>query len=162
MGYPFRSTATTRTTGGTSWTITNTGTTAVYPTVNGQAYCPACPNGVAPWAANQRIIPGTVRGTDQSATLSVRLIPYNAEGQYTDRVNQLDLKLQKTISIGIFKVSPTLEVFNVFNADPVILQRLTSWNAPTVVGGVVQPTTTNQPSGILNGRIFGVSAQVRW
>jgi hypothetical protein len=162
MGYPFRSTATTRTTGGTSWTITNTGTTAVYPTVNGQAYCPACPNGVAPWAANQRIIPGTVRGTDQSATLTVRLIPYNAEGQYTDRVNQLDLKLQKTISIGIFKVSPTLEVFNVFNADPVILQRLTSWNAPTVVGGVVQPTTTNQPSGILNGRIFGVSAQVRW
>jgi hypothetical protein len=117
---------------------------------------------VAPWAPNQRIIPGTVRGTDQSATLNIRLIPYNAEGQYTDRVNQLDLKIQRTVTIGMFKVSPTLEMFNVFNADPVILQRLTSWNAPAVVGGVEQPSTTNQPSGILNGRIFGVSATVRW
>jgi hypothetical protein len=26
----------------------------------------------------------------------------------------------------------------------------------------VQPNTFNQPSGILNGRIIGVSAQVRW
>ena len=98
-----------------------------YPTivVNGvaQAYCPACPNGVAPWAANQRVIAGTTRGTDQSTNLTVRLIPYNAEGQYTDRVNQLDLKIAKTIGIGRVKVAPTLEMFNVFNADPVILQR---------------------------------------
>jgi hypothetical protein len=162
MGYPFRSTATSRTTGGTSWTVTNTGTTAVYPTVNGQAYCPACPNGVAPWAANQRIIPGTVRGTDQSATITARLIPYGAEGQYTDRVNQLDLKLAKTVGVGRVKIAPTLEIFNAFNANPVILQRLTTWNAPAVVGGVIQPNTTNQPSGILNGRILGVSATVRW
>jgi hypothetical protein len=165
MGFAARSTATpatSRTVGGTTWVITDTGTTAIYPTVNGKAWCPACPNGVAPWAPNQRIIPGTVRGTDSGGTLNIRLIPYNADGQYTDRVNQLDLKVQKTVTIGMFKVSPTLEMFNVFNADPVILQRLTSWNAPAVVGGVEQPSTTNQPSGILNGRIFGVSAQVRW
>jgi carboxypeptidase family protein len=162
QGYPFRSLTTSRTTGGTSWTITNTGATAVYPTVNGQAYCPACPNGVAPWAANQRIIPGTVRGTDQSATITARLIPYNADGQYTDRLNQLDLKVAKTVGFGRVKVSPTLEIFNVFNADPVILQRSTVYNGPPVVAGVVQPNTFNQPSGILNGRIFGVSATVRW
>src|SRR5262249_26223699 len=153
MGYPNRSLTTTRTTGGTSWTLSN-GT--VYPTitVNGvaQAYCPACPNGVAPWAANQRVIAGTTRGTGQSAHLTIRLIRYNAEGQYTDRVNQLDLKVQKTIAVGMFKVSPTLEVFNVFNSDPVILQRQTSYNPPPVVANQVQANTFNQPSGILNGR----------
>jgi hypothetical protein len=31
-----------------------------------------------------------------------------------------------------------------------------------VVAGVVQPNTFNQPSGILNGRIIGVAAQVKW
>ena len=163
MGFPNRSLTTSRTTGGTSWVLSNGQT---YPTivVNGvaQAYCPACPNGVAPWAANQRVIAGTTRGTDQSTNLTVRLIPYNAEGQYTDRVNQLDLKVAKTIGIGHVKVAPTLELFNVFNADPVILQRQTSYNAPPVVAGVAQANTFNQPSGILNGRIFGVSATVRW
>jgi hypothetical protein len=163
MGYPFRSLTTTRTTGGTSWVLSNG---SVYPTitVNGvaQAYCPACPNGVAPWAPNQRVITGTTRGTDQSTNLTVRLIPYSADGQYTDRVNQLDLKLGKTVSVGRVKVAPTLEVFNLFNADPVILQRQTSYNPPPVVGNIVQPNTFNQPSGILNGRIFGVSATVRW
>src|SRR5207342_2139594 len=97
-----------------------------YPTVNGVAYCPACPNGVAPWAANQRVIPGTVRGTDQAANLTIRLIPYGADDQYTDRVNQVDLKLAKTFGVGIFKVAPALEIFNVFNANPVILQRQTA------------------------------------
>src|SRR5262245_5462595 len=159
MGYPTCSLTTTRTTGGTSWVISNTTT---YPTVNGQAYCPGCPNGVAPWAANQRVIPGTVRGTDQSTNLTVRLIPYNGEGEYTDRVNQLDLKVAKEIGVGMFKVSPNVEIFNVFNANPVILQRQTAYNPPPVVGGVVQPNTFNQPSGILNGRIIGVAAQVKW
>src|SRR5204862_538420 len=121
-----------------------------------------CPGGVAPWTANQRIIPGTVRGTDASATITARLIPYGAEGQYTDRVNQFDMKLSKTVGVGRGKIAPTLEIFNGFNADPVILQRLTAWNAPAVVGGVVQPSTTNQPSGILNGRIIGLAATVRW
>ena len=162
MGYPNRSLTTDRTTGGTSWVISNTGSGAVYPTLNGQAYCPACPNGVAPWAANQRVIPGTVRGTDQSANLTVRLIPYGAESEYTDRLNQLDLKIAKTIGVGMFKVSPTLEIFNVFNANPVILQRSTQYTPPPVVAGAVQAPTYNQPSGILNGRILGLSAQVRW
>ena len=159
MGYPNRSLTTTRTTGGTSWVISNTTT---YPTVNGQPYCPNCPNGVAPWAANQRVIPGTVRGTDQSTHLTVRLIPYNGEGEYTDRVNQPDVKFAKSFNIGRFSVAPNLEVFNLFNANPVILQRQTAYNPPPVVAGVVQAYTFNQPSGILNGRIVGVAAQVKW
>src|SRR4029078_1026322 len=156
MGYPNRSLTTDRTTGGTAWVISNTGSGAVYPTLNAQPYSRACPTGAAPWAANHRVIPGTVRGTDQSANLTVRLVPYGADGEYTDRLNQLDLKISKTIGIGMFKVSPTLEMFNVFNADPVILMRSTQYTPPPVVAGTVQPNTFNQPSGILNGRIIGL------
>jgi len=159
MGYPNRSLTTTRTTGGTSWVISNT---TVYPTVNGVPYCPGCPGGVAPWAANQRVIPGTVRGTDQSSNLTIRLIPYGSESEYTDRVNQLDIKLAKTFDLGRFKVAPQLEVFNLFNANPVILERQTQYNPPPATNGVVQPNTFNQPSGILNGRILGIAAQVKW
>ena len=108
------------------------------------------------------MIPGTVRGTDQSTNLTVRLIPYNGEGEYTDRVNQLDLKFAKSFTVGRFSVSPNLEVFNLFNANPVILQRQTAYNPPPVVAGVVQANTFNQPSGILNGRIVGLAAQVKW
>ena len=103
-----------------------------------------------------------VNGNEVSTSIYARLIPFGADGQYTDRINQLDLKLSKTVQVGRVKVAPTLEVFNVFNANPVILERSTSYTAPTVVNGSVQPNVYQQPSGILNGRIFGVSAQVRW
>jgi hypothetical protein len=169
MGYPNASLTTTRTGSLASWSGRNTGgtywqiaSTTVYPTVNGQPYCPKCANGVAPWAANQRVVPAGVVGNEVSSNIFARLIPYGADGQYTDRINQLDLKIAKTIGIGMFKVSPTLEIFNVFNANPVILERSTSFTAPTVVGGVVQPNVYQQPSGILNGRILGLSASVRW
>jgi Carboxypeptidase regulatory-like domain len=163
-GYPNRSLTTTRTgidgrnTGGTSWLLSSATT---YPTVNGVPYCPGCPNGVAPWAANQRVLP-TLQGTDSASSLTVRLKPYGGEGEYTDRINQLDLKVSKTFAVGRVRVLPALELFNVFNSNPVILMRSTQYNAPTVLNGAIQPTTYNQPSGILNGRIIGVGAQVRW
>jgi Carboxypeptidase regulatory-like domain len=163
-GYPNRSLTTTRTgidgrnTGGTSWLL---GSTTTYPTVNGVPYCPACPNGVAPWTAGQRVLP-TLQGTDSSTNLTIRLKPYGAEGEYTDRINQLDLKVSKSFAFGRVRVLPAVEIFNVFNANPVILQRSTQYTAPPVTGGVVQPNVYNQPSGILNGRIIGLGAQVRW
>jgi hypothetical protein len=160
QGYPNRSLTTTRTTGGTSWQVS---TTTTYPTLNGQAYCPACPNGVAPWAANQRVVPTTVNGTDASTILTVQLIPYSSDDQFTDRVNQLDLKFAKTFSVNRFKIAPTLELFNVFNSNSVILQRQTNYVPPPAsVNGIAQPTLFEQPSGILNGRIMGIGAQVRW
>jgi hypothetical protein len=143
-GYAFRSLTTTRITGGTSWLLSRT---TRYPTT-----CPApCPAGAL-------VLP-TLNGTpDNAANLRVQLIPYNSKGEFTDRVNQLDLRLTKTLAVGRVKVLPQLEVFNVFNADPVILQRSTDFSIATATA----PTTYNQPSGILNGRFIGLGAQVRW
>ena len=72
--------------------------------------------------------------------------------------SSVDLRVTKTVAVGRVKVLPQLEVFNVFNANPVILNRSTDYSIATATA----PAVYNQPSGILNGRIFGLGAQVRW
>ena len=140
-------------TGGTAWLLTGgTGSSATrYP-----ATCPACPGGVAPWAPGQIVAP-TLNGTPDSSNLTVPLIPYGAEGQFTDRINQLDLRLTKTFTVGRVRLLPQLELFNVFNSAAVILQRSANYAV-----GPAATNTYNQPSGILNARMIGVGAQVRW
>ena len=143
-GFAYRSLTTTRVTGGTSWLLSRT---TRYPT-----NCPSpCPAGAL-------VIP-TLNGTPDNATaLRVQLIPYNSNGEFTDRINQLDLRVSKTVTVGRVKVLPQLEMFNVLNANPVILQRSTDYS----IASATAPTTYNQPSGILNGRIIGMGAQIRW
>jgi hypothetical protein len=143
-GYGYRSLTTTRITGGTSWLLSRT---TRYP-----ANCPApCPAGAL-------VLP-TLNGTpDNAANLRVQLIPYNSVGEFTDRVNQIDLRVTKSVAIGRMKVLPQLEIFNLLNANPVILNRSTDYSIATATA----PATYNQPSGILNGRMIGVGAQVRW
>jgi hypothetical protein len=143
-GYPNRSLTTTRPTGGTSWLLSRT---TRYP-----ADCPA------PCPANALVLP-TLNGTpDNAANLRVQLIPYNSEGQFTDRINQLDLRVTKSVALGRTRVLPQLEIFNVFNSSAVILNRSTDYS----IASATAPATYNQPSGILNGRIIGLGAQVRW
>ena len=143
-GYPYRSLTTTRITGGTSWLLSRT---TRYP-----SNCPSpCPAGAL-------VLP-TLNGTpDNAANLRVQLIPYNASGQLTDRINQLDLKVAKSFAIGRMKVLPQLEIFNVLNSNAVILNRSTDYSIATATA----PATYNQPSGILNGRLLGLGAQIRW
>jgi hypothetical protein len=147
-GYPNRSLTPVvfsyRAAGGTSWLLSRT---TRYP-----ANCPApCPAGAL-------VLP-TLNGTpDNAANLRVQLIPYNSEGQFTDRINQLDLRVTKSVTVGRVKVLPQLEIFNVFNSSAVILQRSTDYS----IASATAPATFNQPSGILNGRIIGLGAQVRW
>jgi len=56
------------------------------------------------------------------------------------------------------KVLPQIELFNVLNSNAVILHRSTDYS----IASATAPATYNQPSGILNGRIIGLGAQVRW
>ena len=147
-GYPNRSLTPAvfsyRAAGGTSWLLSRT---TRYP-----ANCPApCPAGTL-------VLP-TLNGTpDNAANLRVQLIPYGSEGQFTDRVNQLDLRVTKSVTVGRVKVLPQLEIFNVLNSSAVILERSTDYS----IASATAPATYNQPSGILNGRIIGLGAQVRW
>jgi carboxypeptidase family protein len=123
----------TATTGGEVLSATR-GTTR-YPT-----NCPApCPAGAV-------ILPATF----QPAALVVQLVPNNTV--FTERVNQLDLKLSKTFRAGRVGISPTLEAFNVTNSDAVI----------SYVSTNVLAASYLRPNSILQGRMIGVGANLRW
>jgi hypothetical protein len=121
------------TTGGDTMTITRG--TSRYP-----ATCPApCPAGAV-------ILPTTF----QPATLVVKLVPDGAV--FTERINQLDLKVSKTFKVNRVSILPTLEVFNVTNSDAVV----------SYVSTNVLAASYLRPNSILQGRIIGIGTGVRW
>jgi hypothetical protein len=55
---------------------------------------------------------------------------------YGDRINQVDLRVARTIRIGRFSVRPTVSVYNLLNANPVLQYNSrynASWPAPNVI-----------------------------
>lgn len=62
------------------------------------------------------------------------------------------MKVAKTFSMGRVRVSPALEIFNINNTDAII--SYVSTNA--LVAGSLRPNS------IMQGRMIGVGAQVRW
>jgi hypothetical protein len=123
----------TTTTGGETATMTRGSTR--YP-----ANCPSpCPAGAV-------ILPSTF----QPASLVVQLVP-NAT-VFTDRINQLDLKVSKTFRFGRLTVSPVLEAFNVTNIDAIV----------SYVSTDVLAASYLRPNSIVQGRIIGVGWNMRW
>jgi hypothetical protein len=115
-------------------------------TRNSTRYPTNCP---APCPAGAIILPAAF----QPATLTVQLV--DQDTVYTDRINQLDLKVSKTVKLGRVSVLPTLEIFNVANSDAII-----SYIAS---GGTnVLAASYLRPNSILQGRIIGVATTVRW
>ena len=82
-------------------------------------------------SANFQSVPGSERGITYQvnrlilpalvpASLSIRL---NEPGTlYNDRVNQLDFSLAKSIRTNGVDVRPELSLFNMLNANPVLIQ----------------------------------------
>jgi Carboxypeptidase regulatory-like domain len=79
-------------------------------------------------------------------TVNVRL---DAPGvQYYDRVRTLDLSFAKSFAYGRLKVSPKIDVFNVFNANTVLTQ-VTTYSA-----------TGQTPTAVLNPRLARVGVNI--
>lgn len=77
-------------------------------------------------------------------TVNVRI---NEPGsQYYDHVNTLGLSVARVFNAGRFRISPKVEVFNVFNANPVTSEVLT-------VGSAL-----GRPTAILNPRLLRIGA----
>ena len=112
-------------------------------TRNSTRYPADCPS---PCPAGAIILPASF----QPATLTVQLV--DQDTVYTERINQLDLKVSKTFKAGRVSISPTLEVFNVNKSDAVI----------TYVSTNVLAASYLRPNSILQGRIIGVGANLRW
>ena len=66
---------------------------------------------------------------------------------YGDRVNQLDLRFGKTIRFGARRASVNLDIYNVFNANPIMQEN----NAYAV---------WRTPQRIMDARLFKISGQL--
>jgi hypothetical protein len=112
-------------------------------TRNSTRYPANCP---APCPAGAIILPATF----QPATLTVQLV--DQDTTYTERINQLDLKISKTFKAGRVTILPTLEIFNLNNSDAVV----------SYVSTNVLATSYLRPNSIVQGRIIGIGTGVRW
>ena len=112
-------------------------------TRNATRYPANCP---APCPAGAIILPAAL----QPATLTVQLVDQDTR-LHGERINQLDLKVSQTFRAGRVSVPPTFEVFNVNNSDAVI-----SYVSTNVLRAYLAPNSIMQP------RIIGVGATVRW
>jgi hypothetical protein len=78
---------------------------------------------------------------------SITLFP-SVGGLYEDRLNQLDLRVQKSLTLGGARIQPKLDLYNVFNNATVLL------TTSTFPAGFLRPTQ------ILGGRLVKFAVQV--
>jgi hypothetical protein len=105
-------------------------------------YPAGCPS---PCPAQQLVAP-----TLTLASLAVPILPSNAS--FIERITQLDLKVSKSFQLGRVTFAPQLEVFNVNNSDAIIsYQSLNALNA-----------SYGKPNSIMQPRMLGIGANVRW
>ncbi len=80
-------------------------------------------------------------------------IPIVAPGtEFLPRINQLDLSFAKNFQVSGYRLQGQLDVFNVSNQ-----------NYATAFRSVNFATTAyQQPSSVLQGRMFRLGLQVRW
>ena len=121
--------------------------TARYPDGSNPKF-PACP---APCPAGALIAP-TLNGTYAATTITVPLYPTGSPDWRGERLNQLDLKVSKVFKIGQVRVTPAFEAFNINNSDNIISYGSTSYNTASYL----------VPNSIVQGRILGVGATVKW
>ena len=72
--------------------------------------------------------------TCEEGTILLDLIPQGT--LYGDRINQVDLRVAKTIRVGRFSVRPRVSVYNLLNANPVLQYNdrfNASWPAPNTI-----------------------------
>lgn len=89
-----------------------------------------------------------VGGAACPVTKEINLIPNRT--LQDDRITQLDLRLTRSFNVGEVRVNASLELYNVFNARPVLGTR-------QVLGA-----TYLYPQGFLGGRFLKWTAQLGW
>ncbi len=109
-------------------------------------YPSTCPS---PCPAGSSIVPSALAFRQSSQ--SIALEP--AAGTRVERITQLDLKFAKNFRVQRLSVAPTLELFNIFNADTIVSYVSTS---------ALSSSGFLKPNSIVQGRLIGIGAQLRW
>ena len=129
--------------GPSATTLAGVGTATRNMVISSTSRYPAtCP---APCPAGELVAPGLT-----TSTLTVPVVPFRAS--MVERITQLDVKVQRPFRIGRVTVLPTLEAFNVNNSDAIL----------TYASVNALAAAYEAPSSIMQGRLIGIGAQVRW
>lgn len=96
-------------------------------------------------ASNAIIAPILGRNLTGASNATINLV--SPGSMYSPRVNQVDLRVARPLSFGRFRTSVSLDLFNLFNANPVTAENanFASWR---------------QPTRILQARFIKIGAQV--
>jgi hypothetical protein len=105
-----------------------------------------CPGACAP-LSGQLIVPLAIQG---QTLLAVPLVAAN--NMATERITQLDFKVSRTFRLNRVTVAPVFEIFNVNNSDAIISYQSTNALSPQYLA----------PNSIMQPRMIGVGAQVKW
>ena len=109
-------------------------------------YPSTCPS---PCPAGSAIVPAALAFRQSSQTIALE----PSGGTRVERITQLDLKFAKNFRVQRYTFAPTLELFNIFNADTIVSYVSTS---------SLSSTGFLKPNSIVQGRLIGIGAQVRW
>ena len=101
-------------------------------------------------ATNAQILPSLNRNLSAGATGTASLELIQPGTLFSDRVNQMDLRLTKNFTINKTKINAMVDVFNLLNSSDV--QTLNVRFGPQWL----------QPTQILEGRYFKFSAQLNF
>jgi hypothetical protein len=101
----------------------------------------------SPCPAGAIIVP---RAVANQTTMTIALEPTGVV--FPERITQFDIKLAKTFRVGRISVLPTFEVFNINNSDAII-----SYQSSSILSGAYLA-----PNSIMQPRMIGVGATVRW
>jgi hypothetical protein len=115
-------------------------------TRNTTRYPANCPS---PCPAGEIIMPAAL--FPGQASMSYLIEPTRATS--VERIVQLDFKVSRTFKFGRMSVLPTFEVFNINNSDAIISYVSTNYLAGS---GYLAPNS------IMQGRMYGLGAAVRW
>jgi hypothetical protein len=107
-------------------------------------YPATCPS---PCPAGEIIMPAGIFG---QPSMNVNL--EDGDKLFSERINQLDLRIAKGIQLGGLRVTPSLEVFNVNNSDAIV----------SYVSTNVLVASYLRPNSIMQGRMIGLNVQAKW
>jgi hypothetical protein len=91
-----------------------------------------------------------VAPTLTSASVTVPIVAPGTE--FLPRVNQLDLSFAKNFQVSGYRLQGQVDVFNVANQNYATAFRSTNFGT----------TAYQQPSSVLQGRMFRLGLQVKW
>jgi hypothetical protein len=73
-----------------------------------------------------------------------------------------DIKIDKAFTFGTLRIIPSMDIFNVSNANTILAFRRTMYNLNAGTGVVSQPANANDISGIIAPRVIRFGIRVNW